>query len=81
MLFIHYLLLPTLGVDFLCGVLVYDVILGIPSLASTKPMKGETVAFLELCCGCLALWLFLAVPWVDLWSVIVEFPGFTFSCF
>ena len=47
--------------------------------------KRELVALLELCSCCgvavSVLCLFLTVPWNDLWSVIVAFPGHTHLLF
>ena len=45
--------------------------------------KRELVAFLSLFSRCLLMvvWLFLAVPWVCLWFVIVVFPDHTHLVF
>ena len=42
--------------------------------------KREPVALLSLSSWCLVMvvWLFLAVPWVCLWFVIVVFPDHTY---
>ena len=45
--------------------------------------KRELVALLNLFSWCLVIaeWLFLAVPWVCLWFVIVAFPDHTHLLF
>ena len=45
--------------------------------------KREQVALLSLSSWCLVMvvWLFLAVPWVCLWFVIVVFPDHTHLLF
>ena len=55
------------------------------SFAIILKRKGKLVALLLLSYRCIVtisvLWLFLAVPWVGLWCVIVVFPDHTHSLF
>ena len=67
--------------------LVFNAILNsvLSSFAIILLRKTELVALLKLCPCCRVtvsvLCLFLAVPWVGLWSVIVAFPGHTHLLF
>ena len=53
------------------------------SFAITLIGKRELVALLSLTSWCLVMvvWLFLVVPWVCLWLVIVVFPDHTHFLF
>ena len=53
------------------------------SIAIILMGKRELVALLILSLWCLMMveWLFLGVPWVCLWFVIVVFPGHTHLLF
>ena len=71
------LLLPPLweSVIVLCFVLLYVH----SSFAIILMGKREMVVLLSLSSWCLVMvvWLFLVVPWVCLWFVIVVFPDHT----
>ena len=62
-----------------CSLFCFAVFCVVSSFAIISLGKRELFALLLLCSECyvavLALWLFLAVPWVGLFHVIVAFPG------
>ena len=76
------LLLTFVGV-FNCPMFCCTLVYVHSSFAIILMGKRELVALLSLSSWCLvmALWLFLAVPWVCLWFVIVVFPDHTHLLF
>ena len=77
-----FIVTPIVGVcncSLVCCMLLY-----VPSSIAIILMgKRELVALLILSLWCLMMveWLFLAVPWVCLWFVIVVFPDHTHLLF